>query len=70
MEKKENLNKNYPSLLVPLDIAGKLKKIGFSDETGLFKYNREKGLIFKRRLIAFPREAERERRGAIQLIFI
>lgn len=25
MEKKENLNKNYPSLLVPLDIAGKLK---------------------------------------------
>ncbi len=47
MKKIGNLNKNYPSLLVPLDIAGKLKKIGFSDETGLFKYNRDKGLIFK-----------------------
>ena len=31
MEKKENLNKNYPTWLVPIEIAKKLKEIGFNE---------------------------------------
>lgn len=39
-------NKNYPDILVPLDIALELKKIGFRNENCLFKFDRFSGLIF------------------------
>ena len=39
-------NKNYPTWLVPLEIAKELKEIGFRNENCLFKFNRFSGLIF------------------------
>ena len=39
-------NKNYPTWLVPLEIAKELKKIGFRNENCLFKFDRFSGLIF------------------------
>ena len=39
-------NKNYPTWLVPLEIAKELKEIGFRNENCLFKFDRFSGLIF------------------------
>mgnify|MGYP003091755394 FL=1 len=37
---------NYPTWLVPLEIAKELKEIGFRNENCLFKFDRFSGLIF------------------------
>ena len=39
-------NKNFPTWLVPLEIAKELKEIGFRNENCLFKFDRFSGLIF------------------------
>ena len=47
MEKKENLNKNYPTWLVPIEIAKKLKEIGFNEPCLYYNSEAISGMRYK-----------------------